>query len=261
MKLTQSLVRRVLNYDSKSGELTWRVAIARRLRVGMIAGVLSRRSGHRSVQIKGETTTVSRIIWLYVYGELPQVEVEHINGDGTDCRLSNLRLHKSRKNESLTINRLKQILRYESTTGLFYSKEIHKQWKSGRILNYTAPDKRQSVLVDGNRYRAHRLAWFYTHGYWPSKHIDHINGDPSDNRLCNLREATRTQNMANSKRPITNTTGYKGVSWHKGASKYQVHIRHAGKIYYLGLFTSAKQGHKAYAAATKRLNGEFARIE
>jgi hypothetical protein len=67
--------------------------------------------------------------------------------------------------------------------------------------------------LTGVLYREHRLAWLYMTGEWPTHEIDHINGDRVDNRFCNLREATASENRWNSRKRVNNTSGYKGVSW------------------------------------------------
>jgi hypothetical protein len=91
--------------------------------------------------------------------------------------------------------------------------------------------------------------------------VDHINRDGLDNRRCNLRLATRAQNGANSKRPITNTSGYKGVvRYSRGVKKkWRAQITKSGKSHSLGYFSSPKEAATAYAAAAPKVFGEFAR--
>lgn len=110
----------------------------------------------------------------------------------------------------------------------------------------------------GARYLAHRVAWGLHTGSWPINCIDHVNGDPSDNRIGNLREATHSQNQHNRVAYKNNTSGYKGVSWNKGACKWQASIRLRGKLRNLGMFNCPKEAHAAYCRAAKELHGEFA---
>ena len=98
-------------------------------------------------------------------------------------------------------------------------------------------------------------------GAWPEKHIDHINGDPADNRWINLREATISQNCQNRRKPNTNTSGIRGVSWHKTQRKWCANIKLAGKAYYLGSFDTKDAAGAAYAAASANLHGEFGRLD
>lgn len=89
--------------------------------------------------------------------------------------------------------------------------------------------------------------------------VDHINGDTLDNRLCNLRIATSTQNNANSTRRKDNTSGFKGVYFHKQRKKWcaRVHVNH--KTISLGMFLDVQDAARAYDVAAKKHFGEFAR--
>jgi hypothetical protein len=91
--------------------------------------------------------------------------------------------------------------------------------------------------------------------------IDHANGDWRDNRLSNLRIATRSENAANSGPPRTNTSGFKGVCWDKRAGKWLAQISHQRAHYWLGHFSTAQEAHNAYRAAALRFFGEFARLK
>ena len=108
--------------------------------------------------------------------------------------------------------------------------------------------------MDGVSQYAHRLAWLYVHGVWPPHEVDHINGDRSDNRIANLRLATRQQNSENRHGAQSNSkTGLVGVSWHKRAGKWQAHIRVKGRTRYLGLFESTQDACMAYLQAKQTM--------
>lgn len=94
-----------------------------------------------------------------------------------------------------------------------------------------------------------------------SEDVDHINGDGLDNRRCNLRIATRSQNMMNMRLPSNNTSGFKGVSWSKKAHKFKAYIQLQGKSYHLGYFNDPADAHAAYCEAAKLHFGEYARYE
>ncbi|MDE1814536.1 MAG: HNH endonuclease, partial [Thaumarchaeota archaeon] len=115
------------------------------------------------------------------------------------------------------------------------------------------------IYLGGKRYLAHRLAWLYMTGAFPTGHIDHINRDPSDNRWVNLRAATPSQNLANQGLSKSNKSGFKGVCWNKRKRKWQAGIRIGGKQTWLGLFSDPAQAHAAYVRAAIREFGEFAR--
>lgn len=90
------------------------------------------------------------------------------------------------------------------------------------------------------------------------KQIDHINLNPLDNRLSNLRQCSHAENMRNVKIRKNNSTGYKGVHIHQG--KYRAGIRFNGKTHHLGLFATALEAAKAYDDKAIELHGEFARL-
>lgn len=253
----QSRIKALLSYNPDTGEFRW-LQTWGRAKSGSIAGWLSS-TGHRYIKVAGLETTAARLAWLYVYGSLPSTELEHINSNSDDCRITNLRVQISRIGLELTATRLRSIVDYSAETGLFQWRDTSCKKMRCKPAGCTKENGYVLISADNNIYRAHRLAWLYVHGRWPRKHLDHINGNPSDNRLSNLREATIPENMSNSKRPATNTSGYKGVSWHAGGNKWQAHIRYAGRSVYLGLFPGAKKAHEAYCAAARKLKKEFAR--
>lgn len=116
------------------------------------------------------------------------------------------------------------------------------------------------LSIDGTRYRAHRLAWFYMTEDWPKEQIDHKNGVRSDNRWENLREATQQQNSANMMRG-TNALGVKGVVRYQGITgeRFRAHITVNRKAIYLGSFMTLEEAAAAYRDAAEEHFGEYAR--
>ena len=96
------------------------------------------------------------------------------------------------------------------------------------------------------------------HGSFPEDMIDHINGSKGDNRIENLRQATRSQNLANQKINSVNTSGLKGVSWRKDRNKWHTQIRVSGKLKHLGYYIDKHEAHVAYCKAADKYHGEFA---
>jgi len=90
--------------------------------------------------------------------------------------------------------------------------------------------------------------------------VDHINLDTLDNRFSNLRYATRQQNASNRGLPKNNSTGIKGVGWHKASKKWRATITCGQKSFHIGLFENQTDAVIAYNDAAKRLHGEFARL-
>lgn len=91
------------------------------------------------------------------------------------------------------------------------------------------------------------------------KAVDHINGNILDNRKENLRICLNKNNVKNSKRPITNTSGYKGVSWYKPSKKWRVSIYHNKKSYNLGYYENILEAALVYDRTAKKMFGKYAR--
>jgi len=92
------------------------------------------------------------------------------------------------------------------------------------------------VTINGKNYLVHRVVYCMYHGYWPENDIDHINHIPNDNRICNLREVSRSCNIKNAKLSKTNTSGIKGVAWHKNRNCWIAHIKTKHGKTHIGAF-------------------------
>lgn len=107
-----------------------------------------------------------------------------------------------------------------------------------------------TVVVRGKKYYAHRVAWLLHYGEWPKKQIDHINGDKSDNRICNLRDVSQAENAQNQRRATQKSiTGVLGASPCKG--KFIAKLRINGKATYVGQFSTKEEAHEAYVKAKR----------
>jgi hypothetical protein len=167
-------------------------------------------------------------------------------------------------NHGLTAERARELLDYSPETGALTWKVDRRIKCAGKIAgSIHKPGGRLKCVhvgIDGHHFKAHRIAWLITHGLWPEFRIDHINGDPTDNRLVNLREASPAQNSANSKCHADNMAGLKGVSWHKRQGRWSARIYVCGTRHFLGYFDDPADAHKAYAQAATQLVGSFARF-
>lgn len=149
---------------------------------------------------------------------------------------------------------MKDYLSYNPDTGIF-------TWLVDRTTQTRAGDVAGSVKHDGyiaiglhrKHYKAHRLAWLFTYGVWPTHQIDHINGNKSDNRITNLREATAAENHQNRKKPRTNTSGYIGV-YKDVSGKWAARIRINPNRIFLGLFDTPEKAAEAYKNAKANLH-------
>lgn len=162
----------------------------------------------------------------------------------------------------LTQDRLRELLTYDSETGVFrwtkrFSTKIPKDLSAGIVY----PRGYIAIRVDGRRYQAHRLAWFYVHGVWPENDVDHINGEKGDNRIANLRLATRSENLSNRGPRLKPRKYQKGVYQIKTAGKvygYGVQIKSGDKRMKFGCYETPEEAHEMYCEAAVMLHGEFA---
>lgn len=145
---------------------------------------------------------------------------------------------------------------------MFKSKRGFSTWNSRFAGNEAFTASTNGYRVGPVNYKlcmAHRVVWAMTYGYWPEYDVDHINGDRADNRLVNLREASRSENNCNSGVRSDNSSGYRGVSWHSQYGKWEARIYADCVKHHLGYFSTKEDAHSAYVKASKELHGEFSR--
>jgi hypothetical protein len=176
----------------------------------------------------------------------------------------------------LTPERIRELLDYDPDTGIltwrrrgirpgcerpdggwntrFAGKKAGRPDKNGHWYVAISVD-----LYRTKNFAAHRLAWVLYYGAWPSQNIDHANGLPADNRIANLRLATQTQNMRNTRVRSDNTSGHKGVSWSAKSKKWYAYINANGRMIPLGKFRNREDAVTTRRQAAREYFGEFAR--
>lgn len=131
---------------------------------------------------------------------------------------------------------------------------------AGKVAGwFHVPTGRQHIAINAVVYKAHLLIWVWHKGFWPVADLDHRDLNRQNDRIGNLREATRSQNLGNRRKQANNTSGRKGVHWSKVAQKWQAQIQTDGTYRYLGLFEDKESAARAYRVAAKKYFGEFAR--
>lgn len=157
----------------------------------------------------------------------------------------------------ITQERLKELLDYDPETGLFTNRVSRgPRGPIGAIAGTYDKDGYIVIQIGGTKYRAGRLAWLYMTGTWPTE-IDHEDGVYDNDSWSNLRDATRSENIVNSKR-LTGSSGLRGVRCDPGTTKWRARISFGYQRSYLGVFDTAEEAHKAYLAAAEIRHGEFA---
>jgi len=149
------------------------------------------------------------------------------------------------------------LVSYDAETGVFTNKVTRNpRAKVGAVAGYVNTLGYVVVQLLGRKYHAHRLAWLYTHGVWPANQIDHINRNPTDNKLCNLRDVTREINTQNAGLRVDSPYGMRGVTKHRCSNKYRARIQANKKAVLLGLFDTVQEAAAAYAAAAAKLHAK-----
>ena len=160
----------------------------------------------------------------------------------------------------VTASRLQELLDYNPHTGIFTRLKGVKGYSVGSKVGSVNSDGYLRIMIDGRKYQSHRLAFLWMTGDWPKDEVDHIDGERMNNRWDNLREATQSQNQANSKIKSTNTSGLKGASFHKQRQKWLAQIQINSRQRFLGYFDTKEEAHESYCSAAIKLQGEFARF-
>ena len=218
--------------------------------------------GYVMLMVDGTNYISGSLAWLYMRGEWP-TRIKYVNGNRLDNRIENIAVHdrsqEAIKGSKMTLERFKELLHYEPETG-------HFTWRinspvatpgfragGGHGLGY------RSIGLDYKKYLEHILAWFYMTGEWPQGEVDHANGDKADNRWCNLRIATRSQNGYNKGINPRNSTGVTGVNKH--GSKYRARIDVDGKTVDLGCYKTLEEAAAVRREAEKRHVNLFRRSQ
>lgn len=139
----------------------------------------------------------------------------------------------------LTCDRIKELLDYDPDTGGFRWLRTKGRMRAGQAAGATDTYGYRVIRADGVLYKAHRLAWLYVHGCWPEGLLDHINREPGDNRIANLREATQSENMHNANRH--SKSGVPGVRWRADRSRWVAQIRVGYRQHVLGSFPTKQE--------------------
>lgn len=178
--------------------------------------------------------------------------------------LAGLVLIRSKEmNKNLTAVTVRELLHYEPETGIFTWRVRSEKWFTSnlacRLWNKRNANKEALTAVKsggyrhgsilGVTYRAHRVAWLYHYGFWPSQYIDHVDGDPTNNRINNLRDVTKSQNNRNKRASSRCKSGCNGVTWCKQREKWLANIRIFDKTLNLGRYDDKNDAIAARKAA------------
>lgn len=172
---------------------------------------------------------------------------------------------KRKKKPLPSVERVKEVFRYDPETGIL-RKNIqtgtHEDFDIDKPIGTKDKSGYMRTQLDTVKLLVHRIAWVLTYGEWPEKLIDHIDGDPSNNRLNNLRLATHRENQSNKKKlSAKNTSGYQGVSLSSdGSGKWLVFYgrgEHTNGQRYFGEFSTPEEASRKYQEVKNSVMGYF----
>ncbi len=157
-------------------------------------------------------------------------------------------MHKPTKDEIVSV------LSYDRDTGVFkWNTSKLKRVRNGDVAGFSTRGY-IGIGLFGKQYKAHRIAWVIEYGEWPESELDHINGDRTDNRICNLRLANRFINNQNKRRSaIGSSSKYIGVCFSKSHNKWMSKVKINGKTHYLGIFDDEEKASIAYQKAKEAM--------
>jgi hypothetical protein len=160
--------------------------------------------------------------------------------------------------KTVDVDYLRSLIHYDPFIGEFRWKIARSpRCQRGGNAGSVAKNGKLYISIDADKFLAARLAWAIMTGSFPESEIDHKDGDKTNNRWDNLREATRPQNLWNRGWNSNNTSGYRGVRLRDG--RWHAEIRVNNKVYRLGKFSTPEEASRAYQNAALRAHGEFYR--
>ncbi len=137
---------------------------------------------------------------------------------------------------TMSYEKARELFDYRSDGQLLWRVNSGGRKVKGKVVGCINGQGYIQTRIKGKSFMVHRLVWLWHHGYLPENDMDHIDRDRSNNRIANLREASRQCNLRNSGNRKDNTSGVKGVHWGSHNRKWVAAIMHDGKISHLGYF-------------------------
>ena len=153
---------------------------------------------------------------------------------------------------------IREYLRYEDGKLYWTKKPCSRVIVGDEAGHVSKTTGYRRIIFRGTQYRTHRVVWFLVKGEQPPNILDHINNNRLDNHIDNLREVTPSQNRLNTKDRKDNTSGVKGVGWHKGNNKWRARVNDGNKRIHIGYFTDLQEAEKSIKEFREILHGEYA---
>jgi hypothetical protein len=160
----------------------------------------------------------------------------------------------------MTRDELMECVSYDPETGIFTRLKSARTRLIGKPITRKDSNGYIQAFVMGKLRMGHVMAWLIHYGSMPENQVDHINGIRDDNRICNLRQATHSQNMMNRVTAKRSRSGYKGVAYHNQTGGYRAVIMKDGVSHSLGLYKTAREAYIVYCLEAMEMFGDYARF-
>ena len=234
MSITQKELKESINYNKDTGLILRNKDVRGKGLKGDLMTISYNKAGYPYISIKKNKIPVSKALVLYEDGFIPK-RVRFIDDDITNFKYDNLLYDPV--DRKLTQEYVRKVFNYDPETGILIRRIKSNGFPSGEEVGKVDRLGYRRVKILGQDPPVHRIIWLYVYGYLPEHQIDHIDRNPSNNRLDNLREVTPQCNIRNQSVSIANTTGVKGVCPYKDTGYYFAYIYINAKSYFLGQFT------------------------
>ena len=155
--------------------------------------------------------------------------------------------------QTITKEFVLEMLEYFPSSGLLLQKKKRPKVEIGAIAGVITNFGYRYIQLQGKKYAAHRFVWLIETGSFPSKFLDHIDGNKLNNCFTNLREVTVKQNSENKIVQKNNKLGVRGVCFNKRLGKYIAQIQHNGKNNHIGVFQTIEEAKNAYIEHRNKL--------
>jgi hypothetical protein len=157
----------------------------------------------------------------------------------------------------LTQEQANKLFQYQDGE-LFRISVISKKTKVGDVVGRIGKRGYKYLTVYDKKYYIHRVIWLMHYGTLP-QYIDHIDGNPLNNKIENLRACTATENLCNARTRSNNISGVKGVAWIKPRQKWRVRLNFNKKEYHIGYFDEKQDAINAILEVRPKIHKDFAR--
>lgn len=260
-------------FEYRNGNLYWKKSVRANIFPGDIAGSFWP-NGKKRIKLNGKEYPLHNLIYIYFNGFIDDdSKVTHQDNNYLNNSIENLKLISKYKSKIIKnrVNPNVNTLTQQEIKYLFEYKDGNLYWRNfpsvkSRIklgsLAGNFYNRYYKITIGKKCYSTHRLIYIYFFGDISSDfEIDHIDNNPRNNNIENLRLATICQNRQNCKKSIKNSSGVKGISYNKKQNKWQATICANGEVVYREMFSDIKSAENAIRVFREVFHGKFCRHE